>query len=278
MSFKIQEYKPGPLLAPFVEFFWEGDFNTNMDKRFARRVAPNGYVELIIHLSDWHCDLIYDNIWRQSPDYTIIGLYTKPYEVRFRKLVHVFGIRFKPEGIYNLFGIPASVFSERYEDMEQVLGIAFREYCARLRESKSGHLKLKLTRDYLMDRLERHNPDLNYINRAAELIRRNGGLAKIDQLPEKVYISLRQLQREFKEKIGLTPKQYLRIARLNDVHRRLEEGQKVEFTRVAYECGYADQAHFIRDFKAIMGVKPTLFFENRHTFIVNAQTSEKSAS
>lgn len=89
-------------------------------------------------------------------------------------------------------------------------------------------------------------------------------------LPGMVYISLRQLEREFKQKVGITPKQYHRIARLNDVYRRLEDNQQVEFTKIAFDCGYSDQAHFIRDFKSIMGVKPTIFIKEKQQYIVNS--------
>ncbi len=269
MSVQITEFKPSNELQPFVEFFWEGKFNINGTNTLSQLVVPNGFVELVIHPSNSHCYLPNKNGWSSSPDYTIIGLYTKPYEVQFPKHVNVFGIRFKPEGIYNLFGIPASVFSERYEDMELVLGKEFQEYCSKLKESSDITEKLNITTKYLSKKLEENHRDLTYLNRAAEMIRKSGGFEKVETLPDKVYISLRQLEREFKQKVGITPKRYMRISRLNEVHRRLEEEQELELTNIAFACGYADQAHFIRDFKNIMGVNPTLFVKNRHQFIVN---------
>lgn len=277
MSVTIIEYKPADYLQPFVQFFWEGNFNITLEPLLKQQVAPNGFVELIIHLTDDHCFLPAGNRWSRSPDYTIIGLYTRPYEVQFPCLVKTFGIRFKPEGIYNLFGIPASVFSENYEDMELVLGKEFSEYCSKLREASDTRHKLKITERYLLTQLKRNNRDLSYVNRAAEMIRRPNSLEKIDDLPGRVYISLRQLEREFKQKVGITPKQYHRITRLNDVYRRLEENQQVEFTKIAFDCGYADQAHFIRDFKSIMGVKPTIFIKEKQQYIVNSRLAESSA-
>jgi len=269
MAVDITEYRPSDHLQPFVELFWRGDFNVGQQTELMQQVAPNGFVELVIHLSDPHCHLLYDNSWSRSPDYTIIGLYTRPYDVHFRDLVRVFGIRFKPEGIYNLFGIPASVFSETYEDMELVLGPSFRDFCANLRETIRISRQLEIAEGYLGRQLEKNHGELTYLNRAAELIRRSEAFDKIDELPGKVYVSLRQLEREFKNKIGTTPKRYMRIARLNEVHRRLESQQELELTKVAFECGYSDQSHFIRDFKGMMGVNPTLFIKNRDRFIVN---------
>ncbi len=74
MSIKVKEYQPSEYLQPFVELFWEGDFNVTKEAVLKQRVVPNGFVELIIHLSDFHCDLPTGKHWSQSPDYTIIGL------------------------------------------------------------------------------------------------------------------------------------------------------------------------------------------------------------
>ena len=269
MSVKMIEHKPAPPLDSFVEFYWTGEFNTGSDPLLSQHVIPNGYVELIIHLSDLHCDLHTGSCWGQSPDYTIIGLYTRPYEVRFRSHVRTFGIRFKPECIYNLFGIPASIFSQRFEDMELVLGSHFRDYCSRLREANNLREKLNLTHCYLIEQLNKHHPEKTYLNRAADLIRMSGHIAKVEELPGKVYISRRQLEREFKEKIGISPKQYMRIARLNEINRYLQSGAEINFSHLSLEAGYADQAHLCREFKTFAGVPPTKFMESIEQFILN---------
>ena len=270
MPVQLTEYTPSAYLNPFVEVFWQGQFNITAAGRLHQQVLPNGYVELVIHLSDLHCALFKDNEWAKSPAYTIIGLYDEPYEVRFDDLVEVFGIRFKPEGIYNLFGVPAAVFSQTFEDMESVLGGAFREYCLRLREAATVRQRLELTEASLRRNLERQGGrGLSYVNHAAELIRRNSGEVRIEELSRQVFISQRQLEREFRQKIGLSPKLYLRIQRLNAVHRQLQSGQVLDFTQITYACGYADQAHFIRDFKRFTGVRPTVFIRRRKFYIVN---------
>lgn len=152
--------------------------------------------------------------------------------------------------------------------MEMVLGKSFRQFCSKLRESSGIGQQLRLAEQFLLNQLEKNNPELTYVNRAAELIR-SEDLNRIEEIPQKVYVSLRQLEREFKKKIGTTPKRYMRIARLNEVHRKLEQNSELELTQVAFDCGYADQAHFIRDFKGIMGINPTLFVKERDQFIVN---------
>lgn len=269
MSAPITAYKPCESLRPFVEVFWEGSFNANALEPLSMRVIPSGCVELIIHLNDLHCELQNAYGWSQSPEYMIIGLFTRPYEVHFNNLVKVFSMRFKPEGIYNIFGIPASVFNARYEDMSLVLGSEFRDFSHRLKEEKSVAGMINRAQSYLMKNLMRNNIELNYVNRAAELIRQTKGLS-IEELSGYVFISQRQLEREFKEKVGITPKHYLRIMRLNEAQRLLNDHHPMNLTSIAYQCGYFDQAHFIRDFRSITGEVPSIFIKGRSRFIANS--------
>lgn len=269
MGNQVIEYSPCERLQPFVELYWEGSFNVNATRSISMQLIPNGCLELIIHLNDLHCDLQKDDRWSQTPDYMIIGLFTNPYEIQFKNHVKVFAIRFKPEGIYNVFGVPASEFKERFEDMSMVIGQEFRDFSHRIREEKNILNMIKRAEGYLLKNLQSNKIDISYVNQAAELIR-NSNVIKIDKLASQLYISKRQLEREFKNKVGISPKHYFRITRINEVLRCLSGNQKMDLTDVAYYCGYYDQAHFIHDFKTIAGIKPGIFKGKRGLLIGNS--------
>jgi len=276
MSVSLSEYIPPSHLQPYIERYWEGKFNTSGGQLLSQRVVPNGYVELIIHLSDLHCDLYKDNQWSQSPDYTIIGVHTQPYEVKFSDLVDVFGVRFKPEGFYNIFGVPASKFKASYEDMESIVGRNFSLFCEQMKNTITTYQpfypqdsKISIANNYLTHNLEKHKIEFNYLNRAGEIIRQTNGFIRMEELADRAYISMRQLERAFIEKIGITPKFYTRLARLNEVNRQLAQHGKIDFTKISYHCGYSDQAHFIREFKKFTGAIPKVFVKDQGQYIVN---------
>lgn len=270
MNIQTHEFVPCKPLQPFVEFFWRGEFNINGDGMLRQKVLPNGYVELVVHLSDLHCHLFKNSLWNPSPAYTLIGLHSHPYQVQFSDYVRVFGIRFKPESFSDIFGVPAAEFGDTFDDVSSVLGQSFHIYCEQLRHTESLSEMLALTEQYLLWQLERqHFHEESYINKAAEIIRQSKGFIRIEELAKQVYVSSRQLERSFKQKVGVSPKFYMRIARLNEAHRLLENNPSLKLTHLSYECGYADQAHFIRDFNTLTGIRPKHFVKNREAFIVN---------
>jgi len=273
MSVRMTEYKPPPSLAPYIELFWDARFNTKQEHLYSQKVVPNGYIELIIHTTDVHCHLSKYGLWSPSPDYTIIGLFTSPYEVRFKDIVNVFGVRFKPEAIYNLFGIPASEFHQKYEDMESILGPDFHSFCSRLREAEDVKKQILLAENYFSEKLQKIRNPLSYVNHAAEIIRKSNGFLRIEDLCNNVFIGLRQLQRQFKQVIGISPKMYMRISRLNTVNQLINDQKIMNLTEIAFQCGYADQSHFIRDFKSIIGASPSFFISNNTEYIVNVNTA-----
>ena len=274
----MKEYNPSSRLGSYVELFWFGQFNLNQTPLLSQRVVPNGYVELIIHLTDSHCELLQGRAFEKSPDYILIGLFTQPYDVHFRKRVRVFGIRFKPEGVYPLFGMPASEIHAAFADMESFTGRNFREYSSRIRESNSIREMIGISEKYLLDNVNRSKLNLYYLNRAAEIIRRKKGSISMEELAANAYISTRQLEREFRQKIGISPKNYMRIARLNHVNRIITTGRRLLLTDVSYACGYADQAHFIRDFKHFTGESPKNFIRDRNRYIVNPHAADQAGN
>lgn len=167
------------------------------------------------------------------------------------------------------FGITASEFSESYLDMTDVLSRNFRYFCEQIQEQKDVAEMTRLADDFLLKSLQRNSINYYYLNRAAEFIRKTDGMIRMDELIDNVFISHRQLEREFKDKIGITPKQYTRIARLNALNRHLLKITNKDLTALSYETGFFDQAHLIKEFRQFAGLPPTRFLRQIESFIVN---------
>ena len=72
-------------------------------------------------------------------------------------------------------------------------------------------------------------------------------------------LSKRGLQRLFAEYVGIGPKWVIRRYRLHEVTARMAAGGAIDWAVLAADLGYADQGHFIRDFKSMFGGPPTWY-------------------
>jgi AraC-like DNA-binding protein len=95
---------------------------------------------------------------------------------------------------------------------------------------------------------------------------RGPGIRTVDDLAEHVGIGVRRLQRVTAEFVGMNPKWLLQRQRLQDAAERLREEPEgsVSLAIVAAELGYADQAHFSRDFAAAVGYSPREYARRTH--------------
>lgn len=101
------------------------------------------------------------------------------------------------------------------------------------------------------------------VAREATRLRRLRGTVPIQELADAAGLSLRHFQRRFRQLTGLNPKRYARICRIGHAVHRKELEPDAAWTTLALEAGYADQSHFIRDFKALTGTRPREFLRGQ---------------
>ncbi len=265
----FSEVLPPKEIRPYVYSYWYGTFNIFSEEEFAQSVLPNGCIELIVHLTDDHCFLSKENArWSRTPEFILMGLYNQPYTVRFKKIVKVFGIRFYPDGIRNIFGIHPVEFFSSYEDGTLVLGDQLRDFCARLRATEDTDIQISDANTFIIRQLHKNFLPYDFTHLTMKLIRSVDGVVDYGKLLHQIPISSRQLQRVFKGTYGITVMDYIRLLRMNSIYRYMMSNN-VNLSQLSYELNFADQSHFIKEFKNFVGVAPTKFLRTRSQFIVN---------
>lgn len=116
---------------------------------------------------------------------------------------------------------------------------------------------------FLLQQLRELTPD-PLISFAVERIRRTGGSMRIDHLARYAGLSQSALERRFRHAVGTSPKKFAALVRLRNVVKLRRAG--ASFTQIAHAAGYADQSHFIKDFKRFTGEAPESFFRTATAF------------
>ncbi len=115
---------------------------------------------------------------------------------------------------------------------------------------------------FLTSRIRARDTISPQIEAAAAMIRNSHGRASIRALASHAAMSLSALERHFRAAVGATPKKLSRLARLQHVCRLWDTGKSL--TDIAFEAGYCDQPHMVRDFRLFTGVSPEEFFLSAH--------------
>lgn len=165
-------------------------------------------------------------------------------------------VDFTPPGAYRLFGMPLSELSGLMVPLDELGDPDLEAVARRLGDVTDWNARLDLIEDWLIGRLTGAAPIGSEIDAAWRVILGRGGVVRIGALAEEIGWSRKHLVHRFHAEIGLAPKVVARMARF---HRALALARSVGADRladVAYQSGYADQAHFNRDFLEFAGRTP----------------------
>ncbi len=189
--------------------------------------------------------------------------------VSFKGVYYTFLIQFKANGFGKLFRLPAAEFVNKLYHLNEVFGNEAGRLNEALQNADGIQQMADLTDAFLLRFLVRQKRSENFhdgITFVANELFSNSRLLSIEQYAAKAAMSVRNFGRRFTEQTGVSPKFYCRLLRFNNaITEKLKHPQQ-NWTSVAYECGYYDQMHLIKDFKEFANASPSDFFGNEGGF------------
>lgn len=258
-----REYLPAPVLRRYVDCYWYyySEEGISLAHQPVKRCLPLGTTEIIVQV-DRQPSLIFDGVsgnWNRSSTIYFTGLFTDTSLWKGSPGSLMFGIWLKPEALPELFRLPAAEMYNSVVEADALLGRTARQIADEMSDQPHINGLIAIAEKDLLNRLYTVSPQRNYVAEACRLIRETRGNLSIDELGRLLYISPRQLQRSFRQAFGLGPKTYQRIIRFRNAYQYARQcGSNLCWADVSYEWGYADQAHFIRDFKSFTGDSPSM--------------------
>jgi len=242
------EFPPSPALRAVVECYWllEGE-----GSGVPEPIIPDGRVELILHYGVRFERHHPDGAVEQQDAAILVGQMLAPACIAHRGMARVAAIRLRPSAVRAVVGCSAHDITGRFVDLDAVLGntAALRE---RLALAGSDAACVRLLEAWLRARVRRA-PSAE-IAATVDVIGARGGAVDLARLAAGAGLSLRQLERRFVNDVGLTPKSFARLARLQSALRRISAGEPL--ADVAHACGYYDQPHMARDFSLLAEMSP----------------------
>lgn len=171
------------------------------------------------------------------------------------------GVRFFPYSASFFLNEDISGFNNRITDFSDVAGNAVKELHSKILEETSLQLRIEHLNTFFLRKLASFEQKLKkvaLIKTVMAELNQNDFKDTITNVATRYGISSRYLQKIFVQHTGLTPGLYNRINRFQN-SLQLIASKNQSLTSIAYECGYFDQSHFIREFKSFTGKNPSAF-------------------
>jgi len=231
---------PSPDLAPFVGHYWIITWDLRGHEAQTQETLPHPSVHIALEHG-------------RSGIYGVVkGRFTRVIEGKGR----VFGIKFRPGGFYPLVRSPVSRLTNRIVPLGDVFGTAGEALASRVLAKRSERAMIAVAEDFLRRQAPRRDAMAEKMGDIVGQIAADRTITTVETVARRSGLSVRSLQRSFARYVGVSPKWVINRHRLHEAVDRLAKGEPIDWAQLAFDLGYFDQAHFIKDFKGIIGRTP----------------------
>jgi len=242
--FDLSLRAPAEELAELVEHYWTVRWDLRGHEPHTQHTLPHPAVHLVAERG------------RSG----IFGVTSGRFTRELQGTGRAFGVRFRPAGFHPFLDAPVATLTDRTVAVADVLGRDGAALVDRLLWLEEEAPMVAAAEGFLRDRLPPPDPRVVAVNRIVDQVVADRAITKVDHLVERTGTGKRRLQRLFAEYAGVSPKWVIQRYRLHEAVERLAADLgDLDLASLARELGYFDQAHFVKDFKALVGRPPARY-------------------
>ena len=252
---QYRDMPPARALAPFIECLWMLEGEPDAFANAPERILPDGCVEIILSFGAPFAEIGAGKKQLQ-PAHFLVGQMTQPVIISPTGSVRLIGIRFHPGGTFPFLRAPMHQTTDRIIELDAIASDLRREFVEAAAGAPSLMMKAAVFQRVLARRLRNCGRHSRMVELTAQIVR-SAGQVSVDRLATEAGLSARQLRRRFMMEVGIGPKLLCRLLRFQQVFKAVESNM-AEWSSVALECGYYDQAHLINDFRQFAQQTPAV--------------------
>lgn len=242
-------YHPRSPLGDFVDLIWLFERTDLTHPR--ERLLPGATMELVMELRGGGAQPL------------ISGAHSKTVEIDTGEPTTVVGVHFKPGGAFPFLGVPAGELHNEHVSLDTLWGRDAAALADRVLAATNAIEKLRALEQTLLARAQgrwQRHPAVEF---ALKTLQPGPNAPTVSDITDRVGLSARRFIQVFTDQVGMTPKLFCRVRRFQKALTLIDELDHVDWTNVAYACGYYDQPHFIGDFSAFSGLSPSGYLRIR---------------
>ncbi len=239
---KYKKIKPHFELEPFIDFYWELKGNNFKIQR--ERVFPDGCTGIVINLGN-KCLTDNGSLSMEFGKTYLVGAMTSFKDSIIDTDTHLIGVCLKP-GTFTNFYVPRNELTNDTVEVEKSHSFNL---------DKTFKNSFNYFDQFFSSRLKSKNYQLQSV---INDIHSTKGQLCIYELSKRNFTTVRQLERNFKNLIGLSPKKYSNIIRFRNALGLIKDSkQNRSLLDIAFECGYYDHSHLTNEIKRYTGLLPS---------------------
>ncbi|MFN2555452.1 MAG: helix-turn-helix domain-containing protein [Nitriliruptorales bacterium] len=270
----FRRHVPPPHLRPYVSA--AHGYRVAANPVGIHRGLPSRHVTLVVELNG---PLRVSGLAKAVASHGVVGgLHTTPALIDASRPQEGLQYALSPLAAGALLGVRAGDMGGRVVDLADVMGTAADQLVDSVASNDDWEERFRLIDSALLRRLDDPPRVEAALHEAWRLVFASSGRLTVAHLADRVGYSRRHLSERFRLVTGVTPKQAGRIARFEAARAMLLRGQGPTLAHVAAACGYADQPHLAREWKALAGCSVTTWLREELPFVQAVDMPDISSS
>jgi AraC-like DNA-binding protein len=255
---------PRPPLSQFIHFFWLYEGYTQPHAK--ERILPTGEMQLVINLHEDQSRM-YDRTdpsrCRTYRGAMLSGAHSEYQIIDTAEQRFIIGVHFRPGGGFPFLRMPAGELRNTSVSLECLWDRSASDLRDRLLEAPTHQARFEILERTLLEEMSRRFDRHAAVDFALRHFLRAPHVSTIATVGDQIGLSPKRFIQVFRDETGFTPKVFCRIRRFQKALDCVEATRGIEWTKVALDCGYFDQAHFNHDFRAFSGINPSAYLAHR---------------